>query len=732
MTNKDKPDENQPRKFGTFGGVFTPSVLTILGVILFLRYDTVVGNAGLWGALLVLLIAKGFTTITTFSLSSIATNMKVKGGGSYFLISRSLGVEFGGVIALFFYIGLSLSVSMYVVGFTEALFFAIPELDLSFKLVATLTNIVVFTFVYIGAGWTIRVQYFILAVVLAAIGSYCYGAWGHASVEILSKNLQPNWTDGYSIATIFALFFPAVTGIMAGVNMSGDIRNPSKAIPLGTFSAIGFTFLVYAGIAVLMAASTSRPSLVGDGMVMQQMAWFGPLVYAGVIAATLSSALGSMMGAPRILQAFAKDNIFKWLKYFALGSGISNEPRRAIVITFLLTQSGVLLGDLDSVAPIITMFFLLTYGTINLASFYESISANISFRPTFRFNHWSVSLLGALGSLAIMFLIDWIWASIAIIVATILFWGIKRAELIVKWGDVLSGYAYRRARNALLALEKEKYYPKNWRPSILTLSGLTGSRMHLVKYANLLSSGRGLVSLAHIIKGDLESLSKRQIEGEKLLRGFIREEKLTAFPVVVVDDNFVDGLKAILQCHGIGGLRPNMLLLGWSDDPEKRESFSSIISLTKKMEMSCLILNCKQKESWEHPDGAINIWWTDPKNGAMMLLMAHLLKGNREWRDNPLRILRPVALKADVENVELELMEILQGGRIDAEIVVLPTDKPLDAIRGAMSPSALLFTGFEPVDEDNSNSWLSFMEQIVSLQGDVILTYNASDVSLED
>ncbi|MEX0982220.1 MAG: amino acid permease [Bacteroidales bacterium] len=732
MKKNKKEADSVARKFGTFGGVFTPSVLTILGVILFLRYDTVVGNAGLWGALIVLLVAKGFTTITTFSLSSIATNMKVKGGGSYFLISRSLGVEFGGVIAVFFYIALALSVSMYVIGFTEAMFLAIPELKLSFRMVATLTNIVVFTFVYIGAGWTIRVQYFILAIVLTAIGSYCYGAWGHASVEILSENLQPKWTAGHSIITIFALFFPAVTGIEAGVNMSGDLKNPSKAIPLGTFAAIGFTFLVYVGIAVLMAASTSRSSLVGDGMVMQKMAWFGPLVYAGVIAATLSSALGSMMGAPRILQAFAKDNIFKRVKYYALGSGVSNEPRRAIVITFVITQSGVLLGDLDSVAPIITMFFLLTYGTINLASFYESISANISFRPTFKLNHWSISLLGALISLVIMFLINWIWASIAIIVATALFLGIKRAELIVKWGDVLSGYAYRRARNALLILEKEKYYPKNWRPSILTLSGLTGSRMYLVKYANLLSSGRGLVSLAHIIEGDLESLSKRRIEGEKLLRGFIREEELTAFPVVVVDDNFADGLKAILQCHGIGGLRPNILMLGWSDDPEKRESFSTIISLTKIMERSCLILSCRQEESWEHPVGAINIWWTDSKNGAMMLLLAYLLKGNREWRDNPLRILRPVAQKADVENVEQEMREILEGGRIEAEIVVIPTDRPLDAIKHAMSPSALLFAGFEPADEDPKGVMLPFMEQVVDLPGDVILTYNASDVSLED
>lgn len=732
MAKENGGVENKPKRFGTFGGVFTPSVLTILGVILFLRYDTVVGNAGLWGALLVLLIAKGFTTITTFSLSSIATNMKVKGGGSYFLISRSLGVEFGGVIAVFFYIALALSVSMYVIGFTEAFLFAFPNLGLSFRLIATLTNIVVFIFVYIGAGWTIKVHYFILAVVLAAIGSYCYGAWGDASVELLSENLKPSWTAGHSLLTIFALFFPAVTGIEAGVNMSGDLKSPSKSIPLGTFAAIGFTFIVYAGVAVLMAASTEQGLLVGDKMVMEIKSWYGPLVYAGVIAATLSSALGSMMGAPRILQAFAKDNIFKRIKYFSQGSGKSNEPRRAIVITFFLTQAGVLIGDLNSVAPIITMFFLLTYGTINLASFYEGISANPSFRPTFKFNHWFIAFIGALGSLVIMVLINWLWALVAIIVASLLFVLIKRAELIVQWGDVLSGYTYRRARNALLKLEREKYHSKNWRPSILTLSGLAGSRMHLVRYANLLSAGRGLVSLAQIIKGDLSNLSKRRSEGEKLLRGFIRNEDLTAFPVVVVEESIADGLKSILQCHGIGGLRPNMLLIGWSNDPENRESFSNILSITKSMDRSCLILSSKQEDSWEYPMGAINIWWTDAKNGAMMLLLAYLLKGNHEWRDCPLRVLRPVAPKADVENVEKEMRELLIGGRIDAEIVVLPTDQPLAAIKNAMAPSAILFAGFEPADEDPGGVILPFMEQIVDLPSDVILTYNASDVSLDD
>lgn len=732
MAQKKESTESHVRKFGAFGGVFTPSVLTILGVILFLRYDTVIGNAGLWGALMILLLAKLFTIITTLSLSSISTNMQVKGGGSYYMISRSLGVEFGGVIAVFFYLALALSVTMYVVGFTEALLFAFPEMDMSFTTVATLTNIVVFTFVYIGAGWTIRVQYIILVILLAAIGSYMYGAWGHASIEVLSENLRPEWTTGHSYFTIFALFFPAVTGIMAGVNMSGDLKNPGKAIPVGTFFAIGFTLLVYAAVAVLMAASSSRADLVGDAMIMEEQAFYGPLVYAGVIAATLSSALGSMMGAPRILQAFAKDNIFKQIHFFAFGSGKSNEPRRAILITFLIAQAGVLAGDLNTVAPVITMFFLLTYGTINLASFYEIFSANPSFRPKFRLNHWTISLLGAIGSIVIMFLINWLWALVAIIAATGMFLLIKRAELIMQWGDVHSGFAYHRARKALLDLEKEKYYPKNWRPSILTLSGLAGSRKNLVKYANLLSAGRGIVSLAQIIKGDLEDLSRRRAEAEKLMRIFIREEKLSAFPVVVVEESLADGLKALFQCHGIGGVRPNMLLLGWSNDPQKKESFSAILSITKKMNRSCLILSTDQdKETWNNPSGAINIWWTDSKNGSMMLLMGYLLKGSREWRDCPLRVLRPVELKADVENVKKEMDETLMQGRIKAEIVILPTDEPLNAIRNNMAPSAVLFAGFIPAEEDPAGVLLPFMKQTVDLPGDVILTYNAGDVSLE-
>lgn len=726
-------EQKSPTKFGAFGGVFTPSVLTILGVIMFLRYADVVGYAGLWAAMWILLLAKSITIVTSLSLSSIATNMRVRGGGAYYLISRSLGVEFGGVIAIFFYVAQAVAVTMYVIGFTESVFAALPVSGLSFTTVATLTNLFVLVCVYIGAGWTIRLQYGILAIVLLAVASFFLGAWDQASMVQLQENLTPQWTDTYSFFTTFALFFPAVTGIMAGVNMSGDLKDPSRAIPLGTFAAIAFTGLIYGAMAFLLAAGNTRATLIGEGFVMYETARFGPLVTIGVMAATLSSALGSMMGAPRILQAFARDNVFKRLRFFAVGSGVSGEPRRAIVLTFVIAQVALMTGDLDSVAPIITMFFLMTYGTVNLACFYESISRNPSFRPTFRLNHWILSLAGALGCVAVMLLINTLWAVVAMALAGGMYLLIARAELMVQWGDVESGVAFQRARKSLLRLERERYHPKNWRPSILALSGMGGRRLHMLKYACLLSADRGVVSLAQIIVGDLENLSKRRFEAEKILRKYLREEDLAAFPVAIVDESFTEALKALLQCHGIGGLRPNTLLLGWSDDPEKARAISEALGMARALRRSCLLVHSRREaQQWDLPRGAINIWWTDAVNGPMMMLLGFLLKENREWRDCPLRILRPVAPKADVGSVAAEMREMLSLARIEGEVVVLPTEDPLQAVHQHMGSSAVLFAGFAPVpDENPSCVLLSGLQATMDLPGDVILVHNAGDVSLE-
>ncbi|MCA9261998.1 MAG: amino acid permease, partial [Planctomycetales bacterium] len=426
-------------RFGAFGGVFTPCTLTILGVIMFLRFGQVVGQAGALYALVIVLASKTITTLTTLSLSAIATNTRVKGGGAYYLISRSLGVEFGGAIGIVFYLAQAISVAMYVIGFTEALVAAFPGISPHFAAICSFVNVVTFVCVYIGAGWTIKVQYFILALLGAALASFYVGAIQAFDLELLQVNLHPHYAEGESFFTMFALFFPAVTGIMAGANMSGDLLNPSRAIPRGTLLAVAVTGVVYASEAILLACAAPHETLIGDNLVIRQIAVWPSLIIAGVFAATLSSALGSMMGAPRILQAFARDEIFASLKFFGAGSGASGEPRRAAVLTFLIAQACVLLGDLNAIAPIITMFFMITYGMLNLATFYEAVTRNPSYRPTFKYCHWSLSLAGTLGCVAVMLLMNWIWACLSILVMVGLHWYIRFREIESRWGDLNSG-----------------------------------------------------------------------------------------------------------------------------------------------------------------------------------------------------------------------------------------------------------------------------------------------------
>jgi len=459
-------------RFNTFGGVFTPCTLTILGVIMFLRLGQVVGRAGVLQTVAIILLANVITLLTGFSLSAIATNTRVRGGGAYYLISRSLGVEFGGAIGIVFFSAQAMAAAMYVVGFTEACVTVFPNMTLSPRGVATVVNVCVFACVYIGAGWTLRLQYGILAVMVAALVSFFVGAFAIASPAALTTNLQPAYAEGGGFFTTFALFFPAVTGIMAGANMSGDLKNPGRMIPLGTLAAIGVTALVYLVMALVLGASCSRDALLENNYVVRDTAWWPVMITAGIFAATLSSALASMMGAPRILQALARDDVFKWLGIFGRGSGRHGEPRRAIFLTFLISQACVLLGDLDAIAPLITMAFLMTYGMLNLATYSESVSRNPSYRPRFRYSHWSTAILGAVGCLVVMFLVAPVWAIVAILGLAGIYRYVSVREIEARWGDVRSGTMFERARRSLLALEEEAYHPKNWRPFVLALSGV--------------------------------------------------------------------------------------------------------------------------------------------------------------------------------------------------------------------------------------------------------------------
>ncbi|MFH1302961.1 MAG: amino acid permease [Planctomycetota bacterium] len=736
--------EDQPRmKFGTFGGVFTPCTLTILGVIMFLRFGQVVGQAGVLYAILIVVASKTITTLTTLSLSAIASNTRVKGGGAYYLISRSLGVEFGGAIGVVFYLAQAISVAMYVIGFTEAFVGTFSAWEGHFVAIATLINVLTFACVYIGAGWTIKVQYFILAILGASLASFYLGAFSSFDLGIMRENLMPHYDAGESLFTMFALFFPAVTGIMAGANMSGDLKNPSRSIPKGTLGAVIVTAVIYLSLALLLGGTRPYTELISNNLIMKDISVWPVLITAGVFAATLSSALGSMMGAPRILQAFARDEIFQRLTFFGAGSGPSREPRRATVLTFVIAQICILLGDLDAIAPIITMFFMITYGLLNLATFYEAMTKNPSYRPTFRYCNWSVSLAGTVGCLAVMFLTNWIWASASIVVITGLYWYIHFREVESRWGDLHSGMVFERARKSLLKLEQEDYHPKNWRPVILALSGTAWNRPHLAIYGHWLTSGHGILSIAHVVTGDIEEHAERREKFEKTLRAFIAKEELLAFPAVVVSEFLSDGVEALVQCHGIGGLRPNTVLLGWPNDPQKADSFGATVRLVSRMNRSIIsvrFLDYREEEgdeiglagdAWEIPDGTIDVWWRGRRNGSLMLLLAHLLHQNPEWRRNRIRVLRAVSNSEAVDEVTRHIEELSAAARITAEPVVIVSSDPEQAIQQTSAEAAVVILGFEPPAEGAEAEFFTRMESFVGNLPRVLFIESAGGMELE-
>ena len=719
------------------GGVFTPCTLTILGVIMFLRFGYVVGQAGIIFAILIILISKLITLLTTLSLSAIATNTEVKGGGAYFLISRSLGVEFGGAIGFIFFLAQAISVAMYVIGFAEAYAASIPG-DHSKIIVATICNVFVFVCVYIGAGWTIKLQYFILATLIASLISFYAGCWTQFDPVFLQANMSNSFSGGENFFTMFALFFPAVTGIMAGANMSGDLKNPARAIPSGTLWSIAFTGLIYLSLAVLMGGTRSAEALKqleGDSLVIADISRWPILITAGVFAATLSSALGSMMGAPRILQAFAKDNVFPLLRPFALGTEKNNEPRRAIILTFLISQAAIILvSDLNKIAPLITMFFMITYGLLNLATLYEARAKNPSYRPRFRYSHWATSLAGFLGCLGVMFLVDWMWASISILGMAVLYFYISQKQVETRWGDLKNGLLFERTRKNLLKLEKELHHPKNWRPIILALSGASWERPHLAVYGHWFTAGRGLLTLGYVIQGEVENRLERLVNQERILENFIEEQKLEGFPAVVVAPTIAAGMESLVQTHGLGALRPNTVIVGWPSSSKKSAKFAQNLRSITSLERSIISMrfssNALEADSRFVPRGTIDVWWRGNQNGELMLLLAHLLAQNPLWRTRPIRLMRTIENEAGRDEVLKHLESLIEASRIRATPHVVVTENAQQGIQDSSRKAAIVFMGMAEPDENRAEE---FYERMSDLAGDlkrVVFVKSAGGMSI--
>ena len=506
VMSPDLGDQGSATGLSTFGGVFTPSILTILGVIMYLRFGWVVGNVGVTGTFLIVTLSTGITFLTGLSIASIATDQRIRTGGAYYMISRSLGIEAGGAVGIPLYLAQALSVALYTIGFAESVVNVFPVLDA--KMVALVTTAAVTVLALKSARAAIKAQYIIMGAIAISLLSLFFGSpLESTSVPTAAEAAQGVEKAGFWV--VFAVFFPAVTGIMAGVNMSGDLKNPGRSIPIGTLAAIGVGYLIYMSIPLLLASRASDAQLISDPMIMRKIAFWGDAIIMGVWGATLSSAVGSILGAPRVLQALARDGVLPpFLRFLGQGSGEEDEPRVGTAFTFALAAITVLLADLNLVAPILTMFFLTTYGVLNITAGLEQFLGNPSFRPKFRV-HWLFSLAGAVGCTIVMFLINSLATGAAIaIVLTIYFW-LERQELRSAWGDVRNGIWFNLTRTGLLRL-RNTIDAKNWRPHLLVLSGAPTRRWHLIEFASSLSHNRGLVTVSSILTGD--NVSARRLE----------------------------------------------------------------------------------------------------------------------------------------------------------------------------------------------------------------------------
>ena len=699
------------RTLGTFLGVFTPSILTILGVVLFLRTGWVVGQVGIGAALLIVVVAHFITVATALSVSAIATNMQVGAGGAYFMISRSLGLEIGGAIGIPLFLAQTFSVTLYAFGFAEAVRLFWPDAPLQ------LTAVAVIVAVTLAAAWSaeaaLKLQLPIMAAIGLALVSLLIGS------GLKSDGFPPLWQgveNGLGFWPVFAVFFPAVTGLMAGVSLSGDLENPKRSIPLGTMAAVGVGFVVYLIVPVALAAAATPEALANNTMIWFDLAIVPVLVIPGLLGAILSSAVGSILGAPRTLEALVDDGVLS-----KAAQRTARWPRRQLAFQALsatVALIAVSLGDLNAVAPVLTMFFLTTYGVINLVAGLELLSGSPFYRPSIKVP-WFVSLGGALGCLWVMFLINELAALVAVVIEILVYMGLRRRAFRASWGDVRYGALMSLARAVLLRLRSLPVAPQNWRPNILVFAGDIARRVDLVRLAAWLNQDRGLLTVSKVIVGSREEHASRiGAEREEMDRQ-LAAEGIAAFPEVEIVSAIEEGVIAIAQANGIAGISSNTIMFGWSEKEERLASQLRIMREVSLIGKSTIICRIKA-QSWTARPRRIDVWWGGlQNNGDMLLLLAYLVSLNSEWRSAEICIRSIATSEMMQEHTEKSLRQMLQHNRIAARIEITPWDPDANVqelIQKQSRDADLVFLGLR---EPKMGDEMAYAQRLRRLIGDL-------------
>uniref|UniRef100_A0A4W4G4E7 Solute carrier family 12 member 1 n=1 Tax=Electrophorus electricus TaxID=8005 RepID=A0A4W4G4E7_ELEEL len=748
-------------KFGWIKGVLVRCMLNIWGVMLFIRLSWVFGQAGSGLGIIIIILSMVVTTLTCLSMSAICTNGVVRGGGAYYLISRSLGPEFGGSIGLIFAFANAVAVAMYVVGFSETVVDLLKVNDAimvdevnDIRIVGCITVVLLLGISVAGMEWEAKAQIALLVILLLAIANVFVGTAIPATEEkrakgfysyqasIMAENFTPNFRDGETFFSVFAIFFPAATGILAGANISGDLKDPQGAIPIGTLLAIFITGITYLGIALcatvvrdatgnlndtitpgakcnfsvacnfgydfsICRTTKCQYGLMNNFQVMTMVSGFGPLITAGTFSATISSALASLVSAPKVFQALCKDNIYKALHFFAKGHGKNNEPIRGYVLTFVIAVAFILIAELNIIAPIISNFFLASYALINFSCFHASYAKSPGWRPAYKYYNMWLSLFGAVLCCAVMFVINW-WAALltyAIEMFLYIYVTVKKPD--VNWGSSTQAVTFVNAVNNALTLSGVDDHVKNFRPQCIVLTGTPKTRPALLDLAHSITKNYGLCITCDVFVGPRLEQQQALTAAMEQNQMWLNQQKRKAFYAAVASDNFREGAESLLQASGLGRLRPNTVILGFKRDwktvyTANVQEYVGVLHDAFDFEYGIVMLRISQGLDISHileaevphssdvakinqrlveassqfkrkqGKGTIDVWWLYD-DGGLTLLLPYILTTRKKWRECKLRIFiagQPGHLEQDKE----EMQSLLKKFRIKCTDITVIAD----------------------------------------------------------
>ena len=702
--------------FGT-APVFLASISTILGAVMFLRFGYAVGHTGLLGAILIIIIGHAVTVPTALAIAEIATNRRVEGGGEYFIISRSFGTTIGGAIGVSLYLSQAISVAFYMIAFAEAFqplapaFEARTGIPFDPRIVSLPATLLLLGIVLKkGADLGVKALWVVASILAVSLAMFFMGT-GPEEIRPVSVSVFTDLADPDAFMLVFAIVFPAFTGMTAGVGLSGDLAQPRKSIPLGIMSATFAGMIIYVLVVVKLATSANAEALAGDYLIMSRIAVWGPVIPIGLACATISSAIGSILVAPRTLQALGAVEVVprpRVNQFVAAGVGEANEPRNATLVTSAIAIAFVIGGNVDMVARIVSMFFMVTYGALCAISFLEHFAARPSYRPSFR-SKWYLSLLGAVMCLVLMLQMDLLFAVGAIIVMAGLYSVIRRSRQgSDDLAQIFQGVMTQATR--YLQIRLQKMPPDDWRPSVILITPRTFDRSAPIQLLEWLCNRYGFGTYFHHIQGRLDQSNFEQSEvvRDRLIEA-MSQRKGAIYVDAMISPSMTSALAQSLQMPGVSGMANNTLLMefGRHDDEEVLEEVVDGMLMAGVPHMNRLVL--RHGENFFGTRKSIHVWltWHDTRNANLMILLSYILLGHRDW------------LGAEVirERAE-ESHEMISGGRLlisEKNVVIIPTDDSIDferLVEVRSSAADLVMVGFTDVQlrKKRGEAFLRFPE----------------------